>query len=56
MKQRVRDAAVQQLERRFLSETLERCQGNVSRAADDIGIQRTNLHALIRKYGLTSDG
>jgi DNA-binding NtrC family response regulator len=55
MKQQVRDAAVQQLERRFLTETLERCLGNVSRAADEIGIQRTNLHALIRKYGLTSD-
>ena len=55
MKQQVRDAAVCQLERRFLVETLGRCQGNVSRAADEIGIQRTNLHALIRKHGLASD-
>ena len=50
LKQQVRDAAVQQLERRFLVESLERCQGNVSRAAEEIGIQRTNLHALMRKY------
>jgi transcriptional regulator with GAF, ATPase, and Fis domain len=55
LKQHVRDAAVQQLERRFLQESLERCQGNVSRAAEEIGIQRTNLHALLRKYGLTAD-
>ena len=55
LKQRVRDAAVNDLERRFLVESLDRCQGNVSRAADEIGIQRTNLHALMRKYGLSSD-
>jgi DNA-binding NtrC family response regulator len=55
LKQQVRDSAVQQLERRFLVESLERCKGNVSRAAEEIGIQRTNFHALMRKYGLTSD-
>jgi DNA-binding NtrC family response regulator len=55
LKQQVRDAAVDQLERRFLAESLERCGGNVSRAAEEIGIQRTNLHALMRKYGLSSE-
>ena len=53
LKQQVRDAAVQQLERRFLQDVLERCGGNVTRTADEIGIQRTNLHALMRKHGLT---
>jgi DNA-binding NtrC family response regulator len=53
LKQQVRDSAVEQLERRFLSEALRRCDGNVSRTAEEIGIQRTNLHALLRKYGLT---
>jgi len=51
----VRDAAVSELERRFLTEALDRCNGNISRAAEEIGIQRTNLHALIRKYGLTEE-
>ena len=55
LKQQVRDAAVQELGRRFLTETLERSGGNVSKAAEEIGIQRTNLHALMRKYGMTSD-
>lgn len=55
LKQQVRDAAVQELERRFLVEALERTQGNVSRAAEEVGMQRTNFHALMRKYGLTSD-
>jgi DNA-binding NtrC family response regulator len=53
LKQHVRDSAVQQLERRFLQDILQRCDGNVSRAAEQIGIQRTNLHALLRKHGLT---
>jgi DNA-binding NtrC family response regulator len=55
LKQQVRDAAVQELERRFLIEALERSEGNVSKAAEDVGMQRTNFHALMRKYNLTSD-
>jgi DNA-binding NtrC family response regulator len=51
LKQQVRDSVVEDLERRFLTETLRRFDGNVSRAAEEIGIQRTNLHALMRKYG-----
>jgi DNA-binding NtrC family response regulator len=55
LKQQIRDSAVQQLERSFLVDALKRCNGNVSRAAEEIGIQRTNLHALLRKHGLTSE-
>ncbi len=54
LKRRIRDVAVQQLERQFLIDALRRRGGNVSRAAAEIGIQRTNLHALMRKHGLTS--
>ena len=56
LKQQVGDAAIQELERRFLVEALERSEGNVSRAAEEVGMQRTNFHSLMRKYGLTSDG
>jgi len=55
LKQQVRDAAVQELECRFLTEALERCAGNVSKAAENVGMQRTSFHALLRKYGLSSD-
>jgi transcriptional regulator with GAF, ATPase, and Fis domain len=55
LKQLARDAAGQELERRFVTEALTRCQGNVSKAAKDVGMQRTNFHALMRKYGITSD-
>jgi len=52
LKQQAKDAVVQELECRFLTEVLERCGGNVTKAAEDVGMQRTHLHALIRKYGL----
>ena len=55
LKQQVRDAAVEELERRFLTEALQRCSGNVSKAAEEVGIQRTNFHALLRKYGISGD-
>jgi DNA-binding NtrC family response regulator len=55
LKQQIRDSTVQQLERRFLLDTLKRCNGNVTHAADEIGIQRTNLHALMRKHDITAD-
>ena len=55
LKQQIRDAAGQEIERRFLIEALQRCDGNVSKAARDVGMQRTNFHGLMRKYGLTSD-
>jgi DNA-binding NtrC family response regulator len=52
LKQEVRDAAGQELERRFLTEALQRCDGNVTKDARDVGMQRTNFHALMRKYGI----
>jgi len=52
LKQQARDAVVQELECRFLAEALQRGGGNVTKAAENVGMQRTHLHALIRKYGL----
>jgi cob(I)alamin adenosyltransferase len=54
-KQQLRDTAVQDAERRFLAQTLERFDGNVTRAAEAVGMQRTNFHALMRKYGLSPE-
>jgi DNA-binding NtrC family response regulator len=55
LKQQVRDSAIQEMERRFLTEALRQCEGNVSRAAETVGMQRTHFHSLMRKYGLSSD-
>jgi DNA-binding NtrC family response regulator len=54
-KRQARDALLQELDRRFLGEALQRSAGNVTRAAEDVGMLRTNLHALLRKYGLGED-
>ncbi|MBN1770938.1 MAG: sigma-54-dependent Fis family transcriptional regulator [Deltaproteobacteria bacterium] len=45
-------AVVDDLERRFLAAALDRAGGNVTRAAVAVGMQRTQLHALLRKHGL----
>lgn len=55
LKQQVREVAVQEMERRFLLAALQRSDGNVSKAAESVGMQRTNFHALMRKHGLASD-
>lgn len=55
LKQKVRDTAATDLLRRFLTQALQQCDGNVSRAADAVGMQRTNFHALMRKCNLTAE-
>jgi len=55
-KKRLRRKAVSEVERAFVSDALERNDWNVARAAIDVGMQRSNLHALARKYGLTRKG
>lgn len=55
LKQEVREAAAAQLEQRFVTEMLDRHSGNVSRAAEAVGMQRTNFHALMRKLGIRAD-
>lgn len=55
-KKAARDKAVSELERSFIERALERNDWNVSKTAVDIGMQRTNLHALMKKYGITSRG
>ncbi|MGQ9649901.1 MAG: sigma-54-dependent transcriptional regulator [Phycisphaerae bacterium] len=55
LKQQVRDAAVQELEHRFLTNALQECEGNVRKAAELVGMQRTHFHALMRKHNLSSE-
>lgn len=54
LKEQITDATVQELERRFLTEALQRSGGNVTQAAKEVGIQRPNFHKLMRKHDLTS--
>jgi two-component system, NtrC family, response regulator PilR len=43
---------VEDLERRFLTAALGRCAQNVTHAAESVGMQRPNFHALLRHHGL----
>jgi len=52
LKRQLEYAAVKELEHRFLSAALARSGGNVTKAAEEIGMQRTHLHALMRKHKL----
>jgi DNA-binding NtrC family response regulator len=52
VKKRLRDAATDSIEKCFVLEALERNDWNITKAAKETGIQRPNLHALMRKHGI----
>jgi DNA-binding NtrC family response regulator len=54
MKRRLKEAVYTKIERAFLLDALKNASWNVSQAARDVGMQRTNFHAMMRKYGLKS--
>ena len=56
LKHQIGKAAVDDLERRFVIAALKRSAGNVSKAAEEVGIQRTNFHGLMRKHDLSGEG
>ncbi|MFC2113639.1 sigma-54-dependent transcriptional regulator [Bacteroidota bacterium] len=54
-KQQAKDEAVMRIEKEFLITALKNAGGNVSKAARKIGMQRTNLHSLLKKYKINSN-
>jgi transcriptional regulator of acetoin/glycerol metabolism len=53
-KQELRAGAVDRVERLFVLKALRTAEWNVSQAARNVGMARPNLHALMRKHGITS--
>jgi len=43
-----------EVEKAFVMKALAACEGNVTRAAEKVGMQRPNFHALMRKHHLSS--
>jgi transcriptional regulator of acetoin/glycerol metabolism len=43
-------------EREYITNLLQRCGGNVTRAAREAGLDRAHLHRLLRKHGLAAAG
>lgn len=52
LKKRLREQAVNDLEREFVLEALQRNGWNVTRAAAEVGIQRPNFQMLMRRHGI----
>ncbi|HUI66548.1 MAG TPA: sigma-54 dependent transcriptional regulator [Bacteroidota bacterium] len=50
LKKRIRESSVQEIEKLFIEESLKRNDWNVSRAAREVNMQRSNFQALIRKH------
>ncbi|MCC6157946.1 MAG: sigma-54-dependent Fis family transcriptional regulator [Deltaproteobacteria bacterium] len=52
IKKRIREMAYEKVEQKFILRALDGANWNVSKAALETGMQRTNFHALMRKYGV----
>ncbi len=44
---------LQELERQYIAQTLQRTQGNVKAAAEALGIDRSTLYEKLKRYGIT---
>lgn len=52
-KKQIRESSVQEVEKMFVEEALVRNDWNVSKAAREVNMQRSNFQALMKKYHLT---
>ncbi len=53
IKKDLREKSIEEVERVFITEALKRNEWNISRTASDVGMQRSNFHALIKKYRIS---
>jgi DNA-binding NtrC family response regulator len=52
LKKKLREQAISELEREFVLEALQRNDWNVTKAAQEVNIQRPNFQALMRKHAI----
>jgi DNA-binding NtrC family response regulator len=52
LKKTIRQKAVAHIEKKFIARALRQSDWNVTKAAENTGIKRTNLQAMMRKYGI----
>jgi DNA-binding NtrC family response regulator len=53
VKKEIRQKAVSHIEKEFLIQALQKTDWNVTRAAKNVGLKRTNFQTMMRKYGIT---
>lgn len=54
IKRRLKARSIEGIERSFILDALGRNNWNISKAAEEVGMQRTNFHSLMRKHGIKS--
>jgi DNA-binding NtrC family response regulator len=52
VKKKLRESAVESIEKSFILDALVRNDWNITRSAKDVGMQRPNFQALMRKYNI----
>lgn len=52
LKKQIRESSIQEIEKSFIEDALRRNEWNVSRAARDVNMQRSNFQALMKKYNI----
>jgi len=52
LRKRTRDHAALELEQKLVADALERCQGNVAKAAREVGVSRVQFYRLMERHGL----
>jgi DNA-binding NtrC family response regulator len=52
IKKEIRQKAVRKVEKNFVLNALVKNDWNVTRAARQVGLQRSNFHNLMKKYGI----
>jgi DNA-binding NtrC family response regulator len=50
LKKQIRESSTQEIEKMFIIEALRRNDWNISKAARDVSMQRSNFQALMKKY------
>ncbi len=56
LKKIAREKSVEEIERRFILDALDRNDWNVTRSAEETGMQRTNFQALMKKHRIRARG
>lgn len=52
VKKEIRKKATDQVEANFIRSALDRCEWNITRAARETGLQRTNFQSMMKKHGI----
>ena len=52
IKKIAREKSVEEVEKLFIQETLKRNDSNVTKSAEETGMQRANFQALMKKYNI----